>query len=36
MSKKPQSMVKDDFGNWIPMNQYLERKKYVQGTKGMA
>ena len=34
-SKKPQSMVKDDFGKFIPMNQYLERKKYVQGTKGM-
>lgn len=32
---RPPSMVKDEFGKFIPMNQYLERKKYVQGTKGM-
>lgn len=32
---RPPSMVKDEFGKFVPMNQYLERKKYVQGTKGM-
>ena len=33
---RPQSMVRDDFGQMVPMNQYLERKNYVQGTQGMT
>ena len=32
----PQSMVRDDFGNMVPMRQFLERKNYVQGTQGMT
>ena len=34
-SKKPQSMVKDDFGRWVPMSPYLADKKAVQASKGM-
>lgn len=30
------STVRDDFGNTVPMKDYLERKRYVQGTKGMV
>ena len=30
------STVRDDFGNMVPMKDYLERKRYVQGTKGMV
>lgn len=35
-AKKPQSMVRDEFGKMVPMNEYLERKSYVQATKGMT
>jgi hypothetical protein len=35
-SQKPQSMVRDDFGNMVPMRPFLERKNYVQGTQGMT
>ena len=30
------SIVRDDFGNMVPMKDYLERKRYVQATKGMV
>jgi hypothetical protein len=32
---KPQSMVKDEFGRWVPMSPYLADKKAVQASKGM-
>lgn len=32
----PQSMVRDDFGNMVPIRPFFERKNYVQGTKGMT
>ena len=34
-AKKPQSMVKDDFGRMVPMSDYLSDKKKVQASKGM-
>ena len=30
------STVRDDFGNMVPMKDYLEWKRYVQKTKGMV
>lgn len=32
---KPQSMVKDDFGNWVPMSPYLRSRQIIQASKGM-
>jgi hypothetical protein len=29
----PASMVKDDFGNIVPMRDYLARRRYVQSTQ---
>lgn len=29
----PEAMVKDDFGNMVPMKTYLERRKYVADTQ---
>lgn len=34
-SKKPPSMVTNEFGKVVPMNQYLKEKKEVQKSKGM-
>lgn len=30
---KPEAKVKDDFGNIVPMKDYLARRKYVQSTQ---
>lgn len=33
---KPQSMVRNEFGKMVPMNEYFDRMNYVHGTKGMT